>query len=123
MKQRKKLITLIFCIVIFMNGLFAQLPVIDPTVNASVLTQFVTSLSQLYEMYDHTMNQIEMIQQKYEQMQFYIDRAANWKWNEIQWDGDLDFRNEITQATKNIDRQLTNIRKISSFISFLLFFE
>ena len=63
------------------------------------------------------MNQIEMIQQKYEQMQFYIDRAANWKWNEVQWDGDLDFRNEIFKATSNIDRQLTNIRKIKNSLT------
>ena len=106
-----------FCMVVICTKLCSQQLVVDPTVNASVLTQFVTSLTQLYEMYDHTMNQIEMIQQKYEQMQFYLERAKNWKWEDIQWDGDLDFRNEITQATKQVDRQLTNIRKVKNSLT------
>lgn len=84
----------------------------SPVLLSSVLSEAVTSVTKLYEMYDQTMNQIEMIKQQYEQMQWYIDRAANWKWNEIQWDGNLDFRNEIMQATTQIDKQLTNIRKI-----------
>ncbi len=111
----------LLCVMIFFKwiNVFAVGPLltIDPTVNTSVITQFVTSLTQLYEMYDHTMNQIEMIQQKYEQMQFYIDRAANWNWNEIEWDGNLDFRNEIAKATKQVDKQLTNIRKIKNSLT------
>lgn len=89
----------------------------SPGMLMAVLNDAITQLTKLYEMYDQTMNQIEMIQQKYEQMQFYVDRAANWNWQEIQWDGDLDFRNEITQATRQIDKQLTNIRKIKNSLT------
>lgn len=89
----------------------------SPAMLGAVLNEAITSLTKLYEMYDQTMNQIQMIQQKYEQMQFYIDRAANWKWEEIEWDGDLDFRNEITQATSHVDKQLTNIRKLRNSLS------
>ena len=117
MKSKKQYILILTFILFAKTKTFGQMAVIDPTVNASVITQFITSLTQLYEMYDHTMNQIEMIQQKYEQMQFYVDRAANWKWQDVEWDGDLDFRNEISQATRNIDRQLTNIRKIKNSLT------
>ncbi len=117
--MKKKLMALVFAGVLFgsTGSLVAQTLMHDPVVNASVLSEFVASLTQLYEMYDHTMNQIEMIQQKYEQMQFYIDRAANWKWEDIQWDGDLDFRDEITQATKQVNKQLNNIRGIRNSLT------
>ena len=98
--------------------LFAKLNAFEsPAMLTAVLNDAITSLTQLYEMYDHTMNQVEMIKQKYEQMQFYIDRAANWQWNDIEWDGDLDFRNEITQATSQVNKQLTNIRKIKNSLT------
>lgn len=116
--MKKKIVSLMLLISLTYGNCFATgMPVVDAVLNSSVLTEFVTTLTQLYEMYDHTMNQIEMIRQKYEQMQFYIDRAANWNWQEIQWDGDLDFRNEITQATKQVNKQLTNIRKIKNSLT------
>lgn len=108
----KRMFIFILTSLLYFNVFAAGAPVFDAVMNTNLITEMITSLTKLYEMYDQTMNQIEMIQQKYEQMQFYIDRAANWKWQEVQWDGDLDFRNEIAQATKNVDRQLTNIRKI-----------
>ena len=111
MKKRK--ICLLFAL-FYINKLFAFE---SPAMLTAVLNDAITSLTQLYEMYDHTMNQIEMIKQKYEQMQFYIDRAANWKWDDIEWDGDLDFRNEITKATSQVDKQLSNIRKIKNSLT------
>ena len=113
--MKKRLFVLAF--VFLSSKIFSQNIVNDPLVNGSVLTEAIAVITELYEMYDQTMNQIEMIQQKYEQMQFYVDRAANWKWQDVEWDGDLDFRNEISQATKNIDRQLTNIRKIKNSLT------
>lgn len=109
----KKIFSIFIICLSFYFNIFSQTVSIvnDPLVNASVLTQYVSTLTQLYEMFDQTMNQIQMIQQKYEQMQFYLERAANWKWEDIEWDGDLDFRNEIKQATKQVDKELTNIRR------------
>ena len=107
------------CIVMYLFGvLFSKIycqgvtPVVDATVNVSIITEWLSGLDRLYQMYDQTMNQIEMIQQNYERMQYYIDRAASFEWKDIQWDGDLDFRNEIRDATRQVDRQLTNVRKI-----------
>ena len=113
----KKILILVFSLFIGFTNVYSQAVVNDPLVNGSVLSEAVAVFTELMEMYDQTMNQIQMIQQKYEQMQFYIDRAANWKWDEVKWDGDLDFRNELTQATKNINRQLTNIRQIKNSLT------
>ena len=113
--KKKFCIGCLICVLFCLKGFSQNVSIVnDPVVNSSVLTQFVTQLTQLYEMYDHTMNQIQMIQQKYEQMQFYLNRAANWKWEDIKWDGDLDFRNEIAQATKQVDKELSNIRKLNN---------
>ncbi len=115
--MKKKLLVVFLFVVITLTRVYSQAVVNDPLVNGSVLTEVIAVLTELYEMYDQTMNQIEMIQQKYEQMQFYIDRAANFKWDEVKWDGDLDFRNEITQATRQVNKQLTNIRKIKNSLT------
>lgn len=115
----KKKISLIICVFFIFANIYSQgmLPVYDPAVNNSILTEFVTALTELYEMYDQTMNQIQMIEQNYERMQFYIDRAKTWDFNEVQWDGDLDFRNEIMDATSQINSQLTNIRQIRNSLT------
>ncbi|MCQ2596549.1 MAG: hypothetical protein MJ181_01765 [Treponema sp.] len=110
--MKKKYLIFFFCLILNSTKFFAQAIFHDPIVNASVITEFLASLDQLYQMYDHTMNQIEMIQQNYERLQFYIDRASSFNFEEIEWDGDLDFRNEIKNATSQMDKQLTNIRKI-----------
>ncbi len=113
MKKKK-----LFIVFVLMSCVFGKTTAIEsPALLAAILSESITSLNSLYEMYDHTMNQIEMIKQKYEQMQFYIDRAANWNWDEVQWDGDLDFRNEIRSATSQVDKQLTNIRKIKNSLT------
>lgn len=105
------------CILMFLLCFSNVNAVESPAMLSAVINEAITSLTKLYEMYDQTMNQIQMIQQKYEQMQFYIDRAANWRWQDVEWDGDLDFRNEITKATKQVDKQLTNIRKIKNSLT------
>lgn len=112
--MKKLLFIFSFNFFVFTN-MFAQLGggiVYDPTVNNSIITQFLTTMDQLYQMYDQTMNQIQMIQQNYETMQFYINQAAQYNFREIQWDGDLDFRNEIMDATRQVNKQLNNIRGI-----------
>ena len=114
--MRKKKIVVLMVLAILSMKVFA-IPVEDPLVNGTLITKLLFQIEQLYNMYDRTMQNIESIQQRYEQLQFYVDRAANWKWEDVEWDGDLDFRNEITQATRNVDRELTNIRKIRNTLS------
>lgn len=112
----KKVLSALFISFALMSKTFAIFgiadTVFDPTVNASVITEFLSTIDQLYQMYDQTMNQIEMIEQNYEKMQFYIEQAQQFDFENIEWDGDLDFRNEIKAATKQVNRQLNNIRGI-----------
>lgn len=106
MQNVKKKIVLFFLICVFPAGsLFANYPVFDAT-------NWLNAIDQLYKTYDMVMNQITMIEQNYQQIQHAYEQAKSWKFNEIKWDGDLDFRNEIMNATSQVDKQLNHIRKI-----------
>lgn len=101
---KKRIIAVLIC-VFPAGGLFADLPVFDPT-------NWLSAVDQLYKTYDMVMNQITMIEQNYQQIQHAYEQAKSWKFNEIKWDGDLDFRNEIMNATSQVNKQLNHIRKI-----------
>lgn len=76
------------------------------------LSNWLAALDQMYATYDQIMNQVQSIQAQYEQTMHFINEAKSWEFDNIQWDGDWDFRNEINQANRSINRQLTNIRKV-----------
>lgn len=102
----KKLFKMIFLLLCLCNHkIFAQLEVFDPT-------NWLSALDQVYQAYDQITKTITLIEQNYEQMAFYIDRARSFNFEEIEWDGDFDFRNEIFNATSQINKQLNNVRGV-----------
>ena len=119
--NKKKLFVVISIFLYLKINCIAQVPIIAevPTVEAllgyiksSQLGQYLAVIDQLYTDYDKVMNQITMIENQYNTLKFWIERAASFRFDEIEWDGDLDFRDEIQQVTSQVDRELTNIRKI-----------
>jgi len=80
-------------------------------------SNWLTAIDQLYTGYDIVTNTIKRIEQGYKQLQYYYDAAQNWKFDDIQWDGDFDFRDEIRQANRSVNRQLTNIRRIKEILT------
>lgn len=115
--MKKKLLALVLGAGLCANSFGAGTPVFDFILNSTEITNVLATIDQLYEAYDQTMNQIQMIQQNYERLQFAIEQAATFNFNEIQWDGDLDFRNEIKNATSQVNRQLNNIRSIRNSLT------
>jgi hypothetical protein len=101
--MKKSAAALIFCIVI--AKAHPQMAVFDPT-------NWLVAIDQLYSSYDQVMNTIQQIQYQYEQIQHYYNEARTWQFDDIQWDGDWDFRNEIKQATSSVNRQINNIRML-----------
>lgn len=112
--MKKILLTWFLCVFLYIplcpQAAPAPSVVFDPT-------NWLTALDTLYSTYDTVMNQIQMIQYQYEQIQHYIEQAKTWEFEDIEWDGDWDFRDEIKQATKSINRQLNNIRKIEESLT------
>ena len=81
------------------------------------LTSHLDAIDNFYQGYDQIMNTIKMIEQQYQQIQMAIESAKNLDWKNISWDGDLDFRNEIKNATSQVDRILKRTQKIQSIFT------
>ena len=103
--MKRKIRIVLVVLFLLKTGAWAQFEVFDPT-------NWLEAINMCYQMYDQVTKSITMIEQNYEQMRFYIDRARSFYFEEIEWDGDLDFRNEIFNATSQIDKQLSNIRGV-----------
>lgn len=78
-------------------------------------------IDQLYSTYDEINNMITMIEQNYQQIQFALERAKSFNWDEIDFDFNdgnlwtsLDIRDEITSATRQVNRQMDSIRRIEN---------
>ena len=91
--------------------LFAQgYPVCDNLV-------WLAAIDRFYQGYDQIMNMITMIEQNYNQMQQAYERAKSWNFESLDFnDGDIlhsiDIRDEIKDATTQVNRELTNIRQV-----------
>ncbi len=105
MRFRKRMKAIILLLILSGFRIYAQWEVFDPT-------NWLEALEEVYYAYDQVTKTITMIEQNYEQMAFYVERAKSFNFDEIEWDGDLDFRNEIFSATTQINNYLNNIRGI-----------
>lgn len=110
MKKKFKLvvIALLFTNISFINA--AGLLTFDAS-------NWIASIDQLYSSYDMVMNTLKQIEQGYQQFQFYLEQAKSWDLDNISWDGDLDFRDEIKSVTNRVNKQITNIRKIEEIFT------
>ena len=110
MKKKFKLvvIALLFTNISFINA--AGLLTFDAS-------NWIASIDQLYSSYDMVMNTLKQIEQGYQQFQFYLEQAKSWDLENISWDGDLDFRDEIKSVTNRVNKQITNIRKIEEIFT------
>jgi len=78
---------------------------------------WLAEIENLYSTYDNVTNSLKMIQQNYEKMQHAIEEAKNLDWENIEWDGDFDFRNELTDVSAQVNRRLDRIRKAETFFT------
>ena len=107
----RKLVFLCIVLVALPSATVAQgYPVMD-------ITNWLAAIDQLYSSYDMVMNTIKQVEQAYQQYQFYLEQAKSWNLDNIQWDGDLDFRDEIKDVTRTVNKQITNIRKIEEIFT------
>ena len=78
---------------------------------------WLTAIDQLYQQYDMVMNTITQIENQYNMIQQNIERAKSIDWDNIQFDGDFDIRNDIRDANKRVNRLLTSSRNIKSLMT------
>lgn len=78
---------------------------------------WLSAIDRFYQGYDQIMNTLQMIEQNYQQIQHAIEQAKSWKFEDLDFnDGNvlenIDIRDEIQDATKQVNRQLNNIRQM-----------
>lgn len=110
MKKRflKILTALVFCCAAEISA--AGMPVFD-------ITGWLTALDQLYSAYDTVNNTITQIENQYRQIQQSVERAKSIDWENIRFDGDFDIRNDIRDATKRVNRLLTQANNIKKTVT------
>ena len=110
MKLRKNILVFWIISVCFNRTYASGYPVFDAA-------NWLAAIDRFYQGYDQLMNSIEMIEQNYQMIQQAYEQAKSWSFNSPDFnDGDLlhsiDIRDEIKDASSQINRQLNNIRKM-----------
>lgn len=110
----KKIIGIILFFVILSTNIFAIGPGINLVFDPK---NWLTAIDSLYAIYDQIKTNVEQLKLQYERMQQAVKAVQGWEFDEIKWDGDFDFRNEISDFTRSIDRQLSNIRDLQGSLT------
>lgn len=110
----KKISKFIIALFISLNMVAFSFSIGTPVFDAS---NWLTAIDSLYSSYDMVMNTLKQIEQGYQQFQFHLEQAKSWDLDNISWDGDLDFRDEIKSVTNRVNKQITNIRKIEEIFT------
>ncbi len=110
----KKKICATLCVVFVHFQLYAipvgPMPVID-------VPSWITAIDTLYASYDQIQNTLNQIKLQYEQLQHGYEMVKSWELDNISWDGDYDFRNEIHDFGASVNKQLSNIRAMQSSLT------
>ena len=113
--MKKKICSLIMVLSLFFTyepaAVFATgYPVFD-------VSGWLAAIDQLYQAYDMVNNTITQIENQYKSIQQSIEAAKSIDWDNIQFDGDFDIRNDIKDATKRVNKLLTQARNIKATIT------
>lgn len=111
MKKKRKLFVVCAIFICLSTKIFASgHPVFDAA-------NWLAAIDRFYQGYDQIMNTIQIIEQNYQQIQQAIEQAKSWSFEDLDFnDGNflenMDIRDEIQDATKQVNRQLNNVRKM-----------
>ena len=106
MKMEKLRKFLFISLFVFCSNCFAQGVMLTHDA-----TNWMTAVENLFATYDEINNSIKQIEQNYQKMQHAIEEAKSLDWENIQWDGDFDFRDELKQASTTVNKRLNYLRK------------
>lgn len=114
-----KRIFLILGLLFVSIGMFSQVGGIvhDAINNIPIVSNWLSAVDQLYANYDMIMNSITQIENQYKSIQQAIENAKNIDWENIQFDGDFDIRNDIKSATKRVNALLSQVNAIKDTLN------
>lgn len=113
----KKLVILLSMIIFNTILSFAQMVVNDPINNIPIVSNWLTSIDELYANYDMIMNSITQIENQWKSIQQAIENAKGIDWENIQFDGDFDIRDDIKNANKRVNALLSQVNAIKNTLN------
>lgn len=113
----KKIVILMSMLILGVSGSFAQLIVNDPINNAPIVSNWLTSIDELYANYDMIMNSITQIENQWKSIQQAIENAKGIDWGNIQFDGDFDIRDDIKDANKRVNNLMSQATAIKNTLN------
>lgn len=96
---------------------FAQLITHDAINNIPIISNWLVSIDKLYTSYDMVMNTITQIENQYKAINQAIDNMKGIDWENIQFDGDFDIRDDIRNANKRVNAMLTQANAIKDTLN------
>ncbi len=109
----KKIVFAVFISLSSTNFIFAQ----GTGIATFDLSAWLQGIDALYNGYDMIENSITQIENQYKQIQMALEQARKIDWTNIEFDGDLDIRDEIRSGLSKVNRLATNARKIEETIT------
>lgn len=113
----KKIVILLSMLILGISGSFAQTIMHDPINNVPIMSNWLTSIDELYANYDMIMNSITQIENQWKSIQQAIENAKGIDWENIQFDGDLDIRDEIKDANKRVNNLMSQAKAIKNTLN------
>lgn len=121
--MKKKIMNKIAVILLFFiisGASYAQGAKIVATVAGSLNFDpdgWLTAVDDLYAVYDLVNNTITTIENQYKTIQQAIERAKTIDWENIQFDGDFDIRDDIKDANKRVNALLNEVRTVKETLT------
>lgn len=114
----KKIVLLLSMVIFNTTVSFAQTGIVhDPVNNIPILSNWLTSIDELYANYDMIMNSVKQIENQYKTIQQAIENAKGIDWENIQFDGDFDIRDDIRNANKRVNALLSQVNAIKGTLN------
>ena len=104
-KIKEIFIAVIFFLSAAAKGFCSGYPVFD-------ISNWLAAIDQMYAAYDQIQNTIKTIEQNAQQMQHMVGQARQLDWNNIEWDGDFDFRNEIKNVGIFVNERMDAVQRV-----------
>lgn len=113
----KKIVICLLISIVFCKASFSQAVVHDPINNIPILSNWLTAIEELYANYDMIMNTITQIENQYKSIQQAIENAKGIDWENIQFDGDFDIRDDIKNANRRVNSLLSQANAIKDTLN------
>lgn len=114
----KKIVLLLSMVIFNTTVSFAQPMVVhDPVNNIPIISQWLTSIDELYANYDMIMNTITQIENQWKSIQQAIENAKGIDWENIKFDGDFDIRDDIKNANRRVNSLLSQANAIKDTLN------